>query len=180
MNLDKSLDTNERFVQNFRYYNACVNGKTNSELIIISVSILDNILDEILKEKLIKNNISSIQIPKVSYMTKIDLCYKMKFIESSLHRTLQLYGKLVENFTAKDSLNSFNELSVQTNILELCRINDNEMFNLILKFISEDDRVNKEYKQIDELIVDIGWAGVVKFICSIIQASLIEALVKIK
>ena len=180
MVLDKSLDNNERFVQNFRYYNSSVKGKENRELIIVSVSILDNILDEILKEKMSINENSIIQIPRVSYLTKVDLCYKMRFIESSLQKTLHLYGQLVDNFTKKDSLNSFNELSVQTNILELCKLNDNEMFRLILKLISKDERVEKEYYKIEELIVDIGWSNVVKFICSIIQASLIEALIKIK
>ena len=154
MNLDKSLDNNERFVINARNYNRLVEGKTNRELIIISVSILENILDEILKEKLVKTGNSKIQIPKISYITKVDLCYKMKFFQSSLHKTLQLYGVLVDDFTRKDSLNSFNELTVQTNILKLCKLNNNYMFNLILEIISKDERVNKEYKKIDDLIID--------------------------
>lgn len=180
MILDKNLDNNERFIQNFRYYNTCVEGKNNRELIIISISILDEILDEILKEKMGSNSSNKSQIPKVSYLTKVDLCYKMRFIESSLRRTLILFGDLVDNFTAKDSLNSFNELSVQTNILELCRLNDNQMFKFILEFISKDKRIEKEYKKVEDLLEDIGWSNLLKFICSIIQASLIEALIKIK
>lgn len=86
MILDKNLDNNERFIQNFRYYNTCVEGKNNRELIIISISILDEILDEILKEKMGSNSSNKSQIPKVSYLTKVDLCYKMRFIESSLEK----------------------------------------------------------------------------------------------
>lgn len=180
MILDKNLNSNERFVQNFQYYNSTTMGKNNRELIVVSVSILENILDEIIKEKIGLKENSKIEIPKVSYLTKVDLCYKMKFIESSLRRTLKVFGNLVENFTAKESLNSFNELSVQTNILELCRLNDNQMFKFILEFISKDKRIEKEYKKVEDLLEDIGWSNLLKFICSIIQASLIEALIKIK
>ena len=180
MILDKNLDSNIRFSKNMAYYNSEVRNLDNKELIIKSFDILDSILDQILEVKLKKSAVLGSSIPKVPYLSKIDLCYQMKFIQSNLRETLRVFQDLVNNFSSKDSLNSFAELSVQTNILKLCKKNDNELFTLILNLISSDMKIKNNYTKVDDLINDIGWSGVFKFVCSIIQASLIEALVKIK
>jgi len=180
MNLDKSLEINIRFADNIKIYNQNIKNKNDRETIVISVSILEDLLDKILKIKLAQSGDTILIVPKISYLSKVDLCYKMNMIGSSLQRTLQVYGSLVDNFTSLGNINNFGNLSIQTNILELCRLNNNDIFNLILEIISSDDKIYKKYSKIDDLIVDIGWSGVVKFISSIIQASLIEAYLDLK
>lgn len=179
MILDKNLDINTRFSQNIRIYTQKVNNKSDKDTIIISVTIIEEILDELLKYRLAQVS-QSAQLPNMSYQSKVDLCFKMELIKSGLRRTLHLFGDLVENFTSDEDNNSYGNLKVQTNILELCKINENDIFNLILNLVNSAPTIEENYEKVDDLIEDIGWSGTVKFICSIISASLVEALVELK
>lgn len=176
---DKSLDVNRRFAQNMKIYTQKIVNKSDREVIVISVAILEDTLDKLLEVKLAQVSTKA-QLPTMSYSSKVDLCYKMELIKSALRRTLQIFGNLVENFTKDEENNSYGNLEVQTNILELCKINDNDIFNLILNLINSDSNVEEKYEKVDDLVEYIGWSGTVKFICSIINASLIEALMELE
>ncbi|WP_428026645.1 hypothetical protein [Arcobacter sp.] len=179
MILDKNLDINERFSQNIKIYTKKVNNKSDRDTIVLSVSIIEDTLNQLLKHKLAKVS-QTAKLPEMSYSSKVDLCFKMELIKSGLRRTLHVFGNLVENFTSSEDNHGFGDLKVQTNILELCKINDNDIFNLILDLINSAPTMNSNYQKVDDLIEDIGWSGTVKFICSIINASLIEALIELK
>ena len=179
MNLDKKLDINERFSQNIRIYTKKVNNKSDRDTIVISVSIIEDTLNQLLKHKLAQVS-QTAELPNMSYSSKVDLCFKMELIKSGLRRTLHVFGNLVENFTSNEDNHGYGDLKVQTNILELCKINDNDIFNLILDLINSAPTMESNYQKVDDLIEDIGWSGTVKFICSIINASLIEALIELK
>ncbi len=179
MIFDKSLDANRRFAQNMKIYTNKIANKNDREVMIISVAILEDTLDKLLKVKLAQVS-KKAELPQMSYSSKVDLCYKMELIKSALRRTLQIFGNLVESFTKEEANNSYGNLEVQTNILELCKINDNDIFNLILKLINSDPSVEEKYEKVDDLVEYIGWSGTVKFICSIINASLIEALIELE
>ncbi|RXJ82757.1 hypothetical protein [Arcobacter sp. F2176] len=176
---DKGLDVNRRFTQNMKIYTKKIANKNDREVMIVSVAILEDTLDKLLKVKLAQVSAKA-ELPQMSYSSKVDLCYKMELIKSALRRTLQIFGNLVENFTKEEENNAYGNLEVQTNILELCKINDNDIFNLILKLINSDPSVEEKYEKVDDLVEYIGWSGTVKFICSIINASLIEALIELE
>ncbi|WP_419764847.1 MAG: hypothetical protein ACNI28_00380 [Arcobacter sp.] len=178
MILDKELDNNIRFSQNMVIYNQKVNNKSDKDTIVISVSIIEEILDQLLEYRLSQVS-QKAQLPDMSYQSKVDLCYKMELIKGDLRRILQVFGDLVENFSKEDN-NGYGSLEVQTNILELCKINENDIFNFILSLINSAPSIEANYEKVDDLIEDIGWSGTVKFICSIISASLVEALIELR
>jgi hypothetical protein len=179
MIFDKSLDVNNRFAQNMKIYTQKIANKSDREVMVISVHILEDTLDKLLEVKLAQVSTKA-QLPTMSYSSKVNLCYKMELIKSALQRTLQIFGNLVENFIKDEENSDYGNLEVQTNILELCKINNNDIFNLILSLINSDPNIEERYEKVDDLVEYIGWSGTVKFICSIINASLIEALIELK
>jgi hypothetical protein len=179
MILDKNIDINARFSQNIRIYNQKINNKNDKDAMVISISILEDILDQLLQIKLFQVS-QTAQLPEMTYSSKVDLCYKMELIKSALRRTLQILGELNDSFAKTTDEDYFGNLEVQTNIIELCKINENDIFNLILNLINSDPLVEENYQKAEDLVEHLGWSGALKFICSIISASLVEALVELK
>ena len=177
MILTKDMDNNERFVKNVNFYKKSIASKSYKEAIVISIKILEDILDELLKIK-VANFSTSAKIPNISFDSKIDLCYKTLVFKNGLRESLKALDNLCKLVTLYNK--DYNSEETILLVLKLCKLNDNEMFNLILKIVSSDSRVDKEYKNLEELLKDMGVEFMIKFICSVICASLLEVLVELK
>jgi len=176
MNYDNNLDINQRFSQNIKSYNQRIKNKNDKAMMIITLSILEDILERLLKFKLSQVS-QKAQLPEMTYSSKVDLCYKMELIKSGLRRTLQIFDELSESFIKSTDEDYYGNLAIQTNIIELCKINENDIFNLILALVNSAENMETKYEKIEDLVSDVGWSGALRFICAIISASLAEALV---
>lgn len=177
MELDNNLDNSERFLKNVQYYRNVILNKDDKEFLTISTKILEDILDELLLNKILTYS-KNVEIPNISFDSKIELTYKARIFHTALRDSLKLLSFISTHFYSSNC--NFNDDQVLKEVLLLCEINNNQMFNLLLELISKDYRIDKEYLKLEDLIVDIGVDNLLKFIISIIYASLLEILVESK
>lgn len=177
MILDKSLDSNIRFAKNVKYFNSLIAKKSDKESLIKSKKILEDVLGQLLKIKISEYS-QTIAIPDLDFESKINLCYKVEIFKNGLRDSLNTFNRLVKYFVNGSLTYEHDEVLIE--VVELCNLNDNEIFNLLLKLISKDEKINQNFTKLEELAAIIGVSGLTRFISSIICASLIEVLVEIK
>lgn len=135
-----------------------------------SIILYEELLSELLYKKILDDNLLDLNtIPLLDIESKLKLCYKHNLMGNSLFNTIQQFVILNKEFT------SFHEKKIQEQIFCLIDSFDNDLMDIILSMLNS-KKESRDYIKVDQMIDDIGYFGVTKFIflvsCSVINISL--------
>jgi hypothetical protein len=184
MDKKNSALNSERLTEILGYLYYQMDGESDRGAVIVSVSLIDELLTNSLKGKLAPSLEKSDELfdasfsPFNSFSTKIDLAYRIGLIGPNVRKSLHLLRKIRNDFAHLTDVKGFNDSRTQDRIRELVKLNG-PLIELIFEIVkkteqSEGNRVN--VNNIKDLIRIMGWRGILQIIFASIGASMADGV----
>ena len=179
LNLNKKLHIITRLSSNIEFFTNKIKDVNESVLLDIMSKLLDELINDIIKAKVLKSfeskdTISNeVYLETSSFNSKIERCYELQCIGMDVRAILHQIDLL------KDDFQGFEDLKTQSHIQEMVRLSHSELFELILKNSQSIKTGDVKCNSLDNLIDSIGYQATLQFIFTIIAAALVENLLSI-
>lgn len=166
---------NDRFMVVFEKYIEETQKESDRGSVLVQVSLLDDILTQLIKIRLIPSLDRDDELFEVSYApfssfsAKIDLAYRIGIITQSKRRSLHILRKIRNNFAHATDIKGFDSDSTHDRIRELLKINKN------ITSTYEDYAIKKfpdEIKCFNDMIKKHGWRYILELVFAGIAADL--------
>lgn len=163
--------------KNIQFFSNKVKDKNDKSSVSTMIEDLDNVLNDILKEQMIKsfekdNSMSNVAYNQsASFDAKIEACYSLNIIGMDVRAILFQFNIIKHDF------HSFGDFNTRNYIKEIIRLSKSELFDLILNMIKEKKLEGIKLEKLENLIDSLGYRGALQFIFSVIAAALIENII---
>lgn len=154
--------------------------------VLVAVSIIDDILAQLLKVKLVptleRNDelFDGAYAPFSSFSARIDLAYRVALIGTNTRRSCHILRKIRNDFAHATEVKGFTHSATQDRIRELFKLNSN-MVELLEKVIIEGTKGHEiEIREFNDLIKKFGWRFVFQLLFASLASSLAVAIDEIQ
>jgi hypothetical protein len=169
MNFNQHLPSNERLAKNIEYFSSLMNGLSAGAFAKRISFVIHELINDVLSKKF---NYPIASEESISLETKLSLAAEHHLVGEDLKTTLLLFEKLSLEIQLFKEIQTSKE--IQATILEILQLNDNDLFALILNGMNENG--SYQYKNLSDVLQDLGYEKTIQFVFSIIAASLVEIL----
>ena len=154
--------------------------------VIVSVSLLDELLCNLLKAKLLPSLekcdelFESAFSPFSSFSAKIDLAYRLGIIGHNLRSSLHLLRKLRNDFAHASIIKGFDHPSTQNRIRELVKLNT-RILDIVTEIVGDAEET-KDFKieSTKDLLNKMSWRGILQLIFTTLAIGMSDNLESIK
>ena len=185
---DNSTPKSRRLAKNFKTFYDQMSDESDRGAVIVSVSLIDELLGNLLKAKLAPSLEKSDELfdaafsPFGSFSAKIDLAYRIGLLRPSVRKSLHLLRKIRNNFAHASGRKGFDDPSTQDRIRELTKLN-NHLLKTIVKVFKEaklSEGVQIHLNDINDLVNAIGWRDTLQLIFASLGAGMADRMDDLK
>ena len=185
---DNSTPKSRRLAKNFKTFYDQMSDESDRGAVIVSVSLIDELLGNLLKAKLAPSLEKSDELfdaafsPFGSFSAKIDLAYRIGLLRPSVRKSLHLLRKIRNNFAHASGIKGFDDPSTQDRIRELTKLN-NHLLKTIVKVFKEaklSEGVQIHLNDINDLVNAIGWRDTLQLIFASLGAGMADRMDDLK
>lgn len=158
--------------------------------VLVAVSILDDILTQLLKAKLVPTLEQNDELfdgayaPFSSFSAKIDLAYRVALIKPNVRRSCHILRKIRNDFAHATEVKGFTHSATQDRIRELFKLNNNLVEVLEKVIIEGIKEYRKEHKikisDFNDIVKKLGWRFVFQLLFASITSGLAIAIDEIQ
>jgi len=184
MDKNDSALNSERLAENLGFFYYQMDGESDRGAVIVSVSLIDELLTNLVKAKLAPSLEKSDELfdasfsPFGSFSAKIDLAYRIGVIEPNVRKSLHLLRKIRNDFAHLIDVKGFDDSSTQDRIRELAKLNSS-LLEKIVEIVQKADppkgnQVN--VNNIKDLVRVMGWRGTLQIIFASLGAGMADSV----
>lgn len=176
MNVNKELLMTDRMAKNIEFFSNKVKNEKEKIAISTMIEILDGLLNEIIKAKIVKSFDTDTDMENIAYNqsasfnAKIEACFQLKAIG------LDVREILINIDTIKVDFQSFNDFNTRIYIERVVKFAHSDLFEMMLNMIKNQKIPNMNCDKLDDLINTLGYRGTLQFVFVVIAAALVENL----
>ncbi|MCG8375871.1 MAG: hypothetical protein MI702_05275 [Chlorobiales bacterium] len=180
-NNDNAIEP-DRLSTNLRIFHEQMSSESDRGSVIVSVALLDEILSNMLKERLAPSLEKSDELfdsafsPFSTFSAKIDLAYRIGLLRPSIRSSLHLLRKVRNNFAHASDYKGFDHQSTQSRIRELIKLNK-LLLATIIDVVNDAvpaEGVDRKLEGMDDFIKVMGWRGILQMIFATLACGLAE------
>lgn len=181
MTEDKSTPESRRMAKIFRTFYDQMNDESDRGSVIVSVAILDEVLTNLIKAKLVPSLEKSDELfdsgfsPFSFFSAKIDLAYRIGLLRPNARASLHLLRRIRNNFAHDSDIYGFDHPSTQDRIRTLIKLN-RILLDTIIKVVN--DANHPELNRMDnsnDLVKVMGWRHTLQMIFASLAIGILEA-----
>ena len=187
--MEEKLDKNQIRAKYTEEFITQMRKESDRGSVIVAVSLLDDILGQLLKAKLAPSQNKSDELfdgstaPFSTFASKIDLAYRMGLLRSNVKSSFHLLRKIRNNFAHATNPKGFDSESTKSRITELFKLNEPIISSMTRLYAQSSEAVDHNNFNIrealdDRLILEIIFGtGAAFLLCAIDDVESIEPLI---
>ncbi|MCG8532148.1 MAG: hypothetical protein MI749_16005 [Desulfovibrionales bacterium] len=178
MNDENLIAKPDKLTDNFVRFYKQMDNESDRGAIIVSVSLLDELLTDMIKAKLAPSLETRDELfdtaycPFSSFSAKTDLAYRLGLIRPSIRKSFHLLRRIRNNFAHATNIKGFDSPSTQDRIKELLRLN-----HVLIKTLTQllKDEV-PAIETTNDLIKNLGWRKTLQLLFASLACALPETI----
>ena len=185
MGVEDDKQEGERMASNLVTFYDHMRFESDRGAVIVSVSLLDDILSDLLKSKLApsleKNDelFDSAFSPFSTFSAKIDLGYRLGLLKPSLRASLHMLRKVRNNFAHTANVKGFDHQSTQSRIRELIKLNSG-LLKTFVNVLNDSGKIDIHIKNEHEIVECLGWRPTLQILFAMLATGMSESALNIK
>jgi len=167
---DKSTPESRRMAEQLRTFYDQMSDESDRGAVIVSVAILDDVLTELVKVKLVPSLEKSDELfdsaftPFSSFSAKIDLAYRIGLLRPSVRASLHLLRRVRNDFAHASGIRGFDHPSTQDRIRTLKKLNS-RLLNAIIEVVNDANHPKfSKMENTNDLVNVMGWRSTLQMI----------------